>query len=83
MMKSIAIGTLGFTSPIEVGFTRLRRIVAPNSGKPELGGRGRIWREAANPGEGLRSLERPYPLTPALSPWERESTPATLLGGRE
>jgi hypothetical protein len=37
-------------------------------------GRGRIWREAANPGEGLRSIERPYPLTPTLSRWEREMT---------
>ena len=33
-------------------------------------GRGR--REA--PGEGLFSIDRPYPLTPALSPWERERT---------
>ena len=43
-------------------------------------GRGRIWREATNPGEGLRSIDRPYPLTPALSPWERgHSVPC---GGR-
>jgi hypothetical protein len=39
-------------------------------------GRGRIWRKAANPGEGIRSIERPYPLTLALSPWERETTGA-------
>src|ERR1700721_2967109 len=26
------------------------------------------------PGEGLRTKDRPYPLTPALSPWEREQT---------
>jgi sulfate transport system permease protein len=25
-----------------------------------------------DPGEGLRTIDRPYPLTPALSPWERE-----------
>jgi hypothetical protein len=25
-----------------------------------------------DPGEGFRSSEGPYPLTPALSPWERE-----------
>jgi hypothetical protein len=28
------------TSPIEVGFIRLRLLVMPNSGKPELGRRG-------------------------------------------
>src|SRR5882757_8564675 len=26
------------------------------------------------PGEGLRTNERPYPLTPTLSPWERGRT---------
>ena len=24
------------------------------------------------PGEALHSIDRPYPLTPTLSPWERE-----------
>src|ERR1019366_6694044 len=33
-------------------------------------GRGR----RAAPGEGLRSIDRPYPLTPTLSPWERGPT---------
>src|ERR1700682_261643 len=28
------------TSPIEVGYIRLRQYLMPNSGKPELGGRG-------------------------------------------
>ena len=28
----------------------------------------------SDPGEGLRPIGRPYPLTPALSPWERERT---------
>src|ERR1700693_21457 len=28
-----------------------------------------------DPGEGLRPHDRPEPLTPALSPWERERTP--------
>src|ERR1700719_3235655 len=28
------------------------------------------------PGEGVRFNDRPYPLTPALSPWEREHTSA-------
>jgi hypothetical protein len=27
-----------------------------------------------DPGEGLRAYDRPYPLTPALSPWERGQT---------
>ena len=26
---------------------------------------------ASDPGEGTWSIDRPYPLTPALSPWER------------
>jgi hypothetical protein len=30
---------------------------------------GRGWREA--PGEGVRTIDRYYPLTPTLSPWER------------
>jgi hypothetical protein len=34
-------------------------------------GRGRI---AFDPGEGLRPIDRPYPLTPTLSPWERGRT---------
>ena len=43
--------------------------------KPAIGltspiGRGR----RVAPGEGLRSIDRPYPLTPALSRWERERT---------
>jgi hypothetical protein len=29
---------------------------------------------ACDPGEGTWSFERPYPLTPTLSPWEREHT---------
>jgi hypothetical protein len=33
-------------------------------------GRGR----RAAPGEGLSSDDRPYPLTPTLSPWERGRT---------
>jgi hypothetical protein len=33
-------------------------------------GRGRC----VAPGEGLRSIDRPYPLTPTLSPWERGRT---------
>src|ERR1017187_10468054 len=37
-------------------------------------GRGRISRLARNPGEGLRHLDRPYPLTPTLSRWETEQT---------
>jgi hypothetical protein len=42
-------------------------------------GRGR----RAAPGEGLFSIDRPYPLTPALSPWERGHTAvvATLMIG--
>jgi hypothetical protein len=28
----------------------------------------------SDPGEGLRPVDRPYPLTPALSLWEREHT---------
>jgi hypothetical protein len=33
------------------------------------------------PGEGFFSIDEPYPLTPALSPWERERTvdAATLI----
>jgi hypothetical protein len=27
-----------------------------------------------DPGEGLSSIDRPYPLTPTLSPWERGHT---------
>src|ERR1700722_7851701 len=27
-----------------------------------------------DPGEGFISIDRPYPLTPTLSPWERERT---------
>jgi hypothetical protein len=27
-----------------------------------------------DPGEGIRRIDRPYPLTPTLSPWERGST---------
>jgi hypothetical protein len=27
-----------------------------------------------DPGEGMRPIERPYPLTPTLSPWERGRT---------
>jgi hypothetical protein len=27
-----------------------------------------------DPGEGIRPIDRPYPLAPALSPWERGST---------
>src|SRR5258708_34421647 len=27
-----------------------------------------------DPGEGLRSIDGPHPLTPTLSPWEREPT---------
>jgi hypothetical protein len=30
----------------------------------------------SNPGEGLRPIDRPYPLTPTLSPWERGRTAA-------
>ena len=26
---------------------------------------------SCDPGEGMRSIDRPYPLTPTLSPWER------------
>ena len=29
---------------------------------------------ACDPGEGMRTVDRPYPLTPALSPREREQT---------
>jgi hypothetical protein len=29
-------------------------------------------------GEGFRSIEGPYPLTPALSPWERERTSVAI-----
>src|SRR5258708_21782901 len=28
----------------------------------------------SNPGEGLQTNDRPYPLTPTLSPWERGRT---------
>jgi hypothetical protein len=28
----------------------------------------------SDPGEGLSPIEGPYPLTPTLSPWERERT---------
>ena len=38
-------------------------------------GRGR--REA--PGEGLRPHDRPYPLTPTLSPWERGRTSVAAI----
>ena len=31
------------------------------------------------PGEGLRSIDRPYPLTPTLSPWERGRTAAAAV----
>jgi hypothetical protein len=31
---------------------------------------------ACDPGEGLQPNDRPYPLTPTLSPWEREQTSA-------
>src|SRR4030081_1594680 len=35
-----------------------------------------------DPGEGLRTNDRPYPLTPALCPWEREPTVfASIFGG--
>ena len=44
-------------------------------GFTSLIGRGR----RAAPGEGLRSIDGPYPLTPALSPWERGRSAA--LGG--
>jgi hypothetical protein len=27
-----------------------------------------------DPGEGIRPIDGPYPLTPALSPWERGQT---------
>src|SRR5260370_14628882 len=42
-------------------------------------GRGRIASAMrsivrCNPGEGLGSNDRPYPLTPTLSPWERGRT---------
>jgi len=42
-------------------------------------GRGR--REA--PGEGVQSIEIPYSLTPALSPWEREHTSVAARGADE
>jgi hypothetical protein len=29
---------------------------------------------SCDPGEGFRYPESPYPLTPTLSPWEREQT---------
>ena len=38
-------------------------------------GRGR----RVTPGEGLRSNDRPYPLTPALSPWERGRTAVVAI----
>ena len=41
-------------------------------------GRGR----RAAPGEGLRSIDRPYPLTPTLSPWERGSHSVTTFERR-
>jgi len=28
----------------------------------------------SDPGEGLQHIDKPYPLTPALSPWERGRT---------
>ena len=29
---------------------------------------------SCDPGEGMRTLDKPYALTPALSPWERGQT---------
>jgi len=29
---------------------------------------------SCDPGEGIRSIDGPYPLTPTLSPWERGSS---------
>jgi len=35
------------------------------------------------PGEGLRRIDRPYPLTPTLSPWEREQADSLSPWERE
>jgi len=32
-----------------------------------------------DPGEGIRLIDRPYPLTPALSPWERGNTERAVI----
>ena len=34
----------------------------------------------SDPGEGTRFIDRPYPLTPTLSPWERGSTGTGVIG---
>ena len=63
-MKSKA--GLPFTSPLGRGIGRLWR--------PFLETPKRSFGYGAAPGEGLRSIDRPYPLTPTLSPWERGLT---------
>jgi hypothetical protein len=52
--------TLGSVSPLPLG----------EVGSP----RQRVSAVAGDTGEGLRSIDRPYPLTPTLSPWERGRT---------
>ncbi len=32
-----------------------------------------------DPGEGMRSIDRPYPLTPTLSPWERGRSELAII----
>jgi len=32
-----------------------------------------------DPGEGIRPIDGPYPLTPALSPWERGNTESGFI----
>jgi hypothetical protein len=33
----------------------------------------------SDPGEGIRLIDRPYPLTPTLSPWERGRTETGII----
>jgi hypothetical protein len=63
---------LGFTAPIGRGLIWRQRVGAKR--RP-------MMNSAANPGEGSRSLDRPYPLSPTLSPCERGLSYATMPGG--
>src|SRR5262249_23756301 len=57
---------------VEGGLVNFGGMPAPHTRSP-LSQRERSDR-LRDPGEGFRSIDRPYPLTPALSPWERERT---------
>jgi Flp pilus assembly protein TadG len=47
------------------GWCNMQRAILPSP-------MGRGWRGKAEPGEEVRAIDSPHPLTPTLSPWERE-----------